>query len=314
MDKTDKLEVFVIVARTRSFSAAARQINLTPSAVSKMINRLEETLGIALFDRSTKTLTLTFEGETYLDCCVRILSDLEETERQIKDLKSVPSGRLRITSSVPIGVRHIQPLVPKFNSCFPDVDIDLSLADDVVDMVDQRIDIAIRVGKLQDSSLIARKLCNSRRVLVASPDYIARKGMPRTPHDLVSHDCLQFNMNGALNEWPFLINGAVQSIASGGKYSANNGETIRHLALSAVGIARLAWFQVGNDIVEGRLVALLEEFHPNDIQGIYAIFFSHRFVSSRVRSYVDFLIENLGDERPFLGAKYQRQALSGAPA
>lgn len=312
MDRIDKLRVFAIVARAGSFSAAARQVNLTPSAVSKMINRLEEDVAVALFDRSTKTLSLTVEGSTYLDCVNRVLSDLEETERQLAEQKTVPRGRLRISSSIPIGVRHIQPLIPKFNSQFPDVEIDLNLADNVVDLVEQSIDVAIRVGESQDSSFIARKLCNSRRVVAASPDYIRRFGAPCRPEELVEHECLKFNMKRALNEWPFLIDGAVQSVQLGGKYTANNGETIRHLALSGVGIARLAWFQIGHDVAEGRLVPLLEEFHPNDIQGVYAIFFGHRFVSSRVRSFVDFLIDNLSGERPFLGGRYYRQAL-GSP-
>jgi DNA-binding transcriptional LysR family regulator len=307
MDRIDKLKAFAIVVRAGSFSAAARQVNLTPSAVSKIINRLEEELGVALFDRSTKTLALTVEGTTYLECVNRVLTDLEETERQLSQQKIVPRGKLRISSSIPIGVRHIQPLIPLFNTQFPDVEIDLNLTDHVIDLVEQHVDVAIRVGESQDSSLIARKLCNSRRVVVASPEYIKRCGYPRHPEELARHECLQFNMKRALNEWSFLIDGAVQSVPLGGKYSANNGETIRHLALSGVGLARLAWFQVGHDVADGRLVPLLEEFHPNDVQGVYAIFFGHRFVSSRVRSFVDFLIENLSGERPFLGGRYYRQ-------
>lgn len=309
MDRIDKLKMFAVVSRSGSFSAAARQVNLTPSAVSKMVQRLEDDLSVALFDRSTKTLALTVEGATYLSCVNRVLAELAETEQQLAEQKTAPRGKLRISSSIPIGVRHIQPLIPLFNSRFPDVDIDLNLDDRVVDLVEQGIDVAIRVGESDDSSFLARKICHSRRVVVASPDYIRRHGLPRHPDELAGHACLKFNMKRALNEWPFFIDGALRAVALQGKYTANNGETLRHLALSGAGIARLAWFQVGHDVAEGRLVPLLEAFHPNDIQGVYAIFFGHRYVSSRVRFFVDFLIENLGGERPFLGGRYYQQAL-----
>ncbi len=301
MDKTDKLDCFVTVVRAGTFSSAARQLLLTPSAVSRLVSRLESEVGATLFDRTTKSLKLTEEGRVLYEGALRITADIEEIYQRVSRNQSEPHGRLRISSSVPIGVRHIQPLLPKFVARYPKVQIDLSLSDEVVDMVAQGADVAIRVGPLKDSTFIAKKLCSSRRAVVACPDYLSQFGTPKHPSDLSQHACLAFNTHVRLNDWPFLIDGSIETIAGGGNISANNGETLRHLALTGAGIARLAWFQIGADVRDGRLIPLLEEFHPQDLQGIYAIFFKQKQISSRVRSFVDFLSEELPSKASFLG-------------
>jgi DNA-binding transcriptional LysR family regulator len=309
LDRAGKMEVFVEVVNAGSISAAARKLQLTPSAVSKLLSRIEEDLGVRLIDRSTKSLKLTPEGELYYHRSVRIISDIEETIQEVSEGRSLPRGRLRINCSVPIGVRHIQPLIPEYLQRYPEMNIDLSLTDTLVDLLEERVDVAIRIGPIQDSSLKARKLCDSRRVIAASPEYLRRCGIPLLPADLSQHNCLNFNMRPLLNEWPFVQDGAPVSVPIRGSISANNGESLRQFILSGAGIARLAWFQIGHDIVERRLVPLLEPFHPNDQQGVYAIFFGHKYTSARVRTFIDFLAEKFSAERPFLGADLRRRAL-----
>jgi DNA-binding transcriptional LysR family regulator len=310
LDRSGKMEVFVEVVNSGSISAAARKLQLTPSAVSKLLSRVEEDLGVRLIDRSTKSLKLTPEGELFYHRSVRIISDIEETIQEVSEGRSLPRGRLRINSSVPIGVRHIQPLIPEYMQRYPQMSIDVSLTDTLVDLLEEKVDVAIRIGPIQDSSMRARKLCESRRVIAASPDYLARHGVPLLPTDLIQHNCLNFNIRPLLNEWPFLRDGAPISVPIRGTISANNGESLRQLILSGTGVARLAWFQIGHDILEHRLVPLLEPFHPGDQQGIYAIFFGHKYTSARVRTFIDFLAEKLGTERPYLGADLRRRALA----
>lgn len=182
----------------------------------------------------------------------------------------------------------------------------MSLDDGLANIIDTQMDVAVRLGTLKDSALRARKLNESRRVIVASPAYIAARGRPETPADLARHECIQFNLGAHLNEWPFLVDGKLTTTQSGGRYLANNGETVRALAISGVGLARMAWFQVGEAITAGDLVPVLEDFHPEDSQGVYALFFNHRYISTRVRAFVDFLAESLGQEKPFIGAEHYR--------
>lgn len=306
MDKADRLRVFSEVARSGSFSAAAREFNLTPSAVSKTITRIEDELRVPLFDRSTKKLALTREGEIFLETADRVSAEIEMAKQKILESRYQPMGLLRISCSVGIGVRRILPLLPEFNRRYPNVEIDVNLDDGLTDIIDAHVDVAVRVGTLKDSALRARKLTESRRLIVGSPEYLAAHGIPESPSDLTRHECIQFNLGAHLNEWPFMMDGKLITTQSGGRYLANNGETVRSLAMSGVGLARLSWFQVGEAVTSGHLVPLLEEFHPNDSQGVYALFFNHRYISTRVRAFVDFLAEVLGQEKPFIGADYYR--------
>jgi DNA-binding transcriptional LysR family regulator len=304
------MEVFVQVVNAGSFSAAARAMGLTPSAVSKVVSRIEERLRTRLVDRSTRHLKLTPEGEIYYSCCVRIVADIEEAEHAISASTSQLHGLLRVNSSVPIGTYWIEPLAEEFLARHPRLSLDLSLSDEVVDLLEERADIAIRIGPLQDSSLRVRKLCDSRRVITASPAYLRRHGVPRTPADLARHNCLAFNLKPSLNAWPFVVDGKAISMPVRGNFTGNNGLTLQNMALRGLGLARLAWFQVGDAVRAGRLVPVLEEFHPGDVQGVYALFLAHRFVSPRVRGFIDFLVERMGEARPWLGA----DAASASPA
>lgn len=307
-DRTGRMEAFIRVVSSGSFSAAARAMKLTPSAVSKLMSRIENQLGVRLIDRSTRQLKLTPEGELYYSRCVKIVADIEDAEHSITEHLTQPRGRLRVNSTMGIGVHRIQPLIPEFLLRYPQIELDLSLSDAVVDLIEEQAEVAIRVGPMQDSSLTARKICESRRVIVASPAYLQKNGVPKTPADLSNHNCLAYNLRPTLNEWPFMIDGDVRPIAVRGNFRGNNGETLRHMALRGAGLARLGWFQVGEDVREGRLVPVLENFHAGEQQGVYAVFFGARHTSARVRCFVDFLVEKLGRSHPWLAAEYAATA------
>ncbi len=288
-----EMVVFAHVIKTGSFSAAARDLNLTPSAVSKLVSRLEERLGVALMTRTTRRLRLTEEGKTYYRRCIGIISDIEETERAITESADVPRGLLRVNSSTPFAVCHIIPIISEFTARYPEVELDLSLTDRVVDLTEARADVAIRLGPLADMALRARKLLESQRAVVASPEYLAVHRAPKSPADLSSHNCLRFNFQTSLNEWPFIEGRKMVTMAAAGNLSASNGEALRQLAVSGMGIVRLAEYVLGDDITHGRLVPLLTSYNPGDSQDIFAIFFGHQHMPARVRCFVDFLVEKI---------------------
>ena len=296
------MEAFIRVVGAGSFSAAARAMKLSPSAVSKLMSRIESQLGVRLVDRSTRQLKLTPEGEIYYNHCVKIVSDIEEAEHAVMAHLDQPRGRLRVNSTMGVGVHQILPVVPEFLSRFPQIELDLSLSDEVVDLIEEQAEVAIRVGPLQDSSLKARKICDNRRVVVAAPSYLEEHGIPRHPDDLLHRNCLTYNLRSTLNEWPFMVDDAVRQITVKGNFRGNSGETLRQLAVGGAGIARLGWFQVGEDVKQGRLVPLLEEFHAGEHQGVFAVFFGARHTSVRVRCFVDFLVEKLGRVQPWTAA------------
>ena len=296
MNRGGEMEVFVRVVELGSFSAAARKLRITPSAVSKLITRMEERLGIPLVIRTTRSLTLTPEGGEYYERARRIVSEIEEAEESVASGSGTPRGYLRVNSNIPFAWHILNPLIPRFLASYPGIMLDLILSDLTVDLIGERADIAIRTGNLSDSALKARKLLESRRMVVAAPDYLSRRGCPQTPEDLAEHNCLSFNLRRNLDEWPFVEgrrNERVSRIAISGDVRVDNGETMRQLALAGVGIARLSEFHVGRDIEEGRLVRILEEFNPGDTEPIHAIYVAHDLVPSRVRAFIDFLVENL---------------------
>lgn len=301
-NRAGEMEVFVEAVEQGNFTAAGKRLNLSPSAVSKVITRIEERLGARLLLRSTRALQVTPEGEIYLQRALRIVAEIEETERVVASgAAAAPRGRLRVNSSVGFGTRYIVPLVPRFLACYPEVRLDLSLADNVIDLIEDRADVVIRTGPMRDSGLKARKLGESRRVVVASPDYLARHGIPATPDDLTRHNCLGFNFRSSLNEWPFRYPGVagVAGKAVFGNVEANNGSTVRQLCLAGLGLARVGQFHVQSDLDQGNLVAVLEPFNPEDLEMIHAVFVGHDYLAPRIRAFVDFLAGrvNLADPR-----------------
>ena len=292
-DRARSLEIFATVVSERSFSAAGRLLDLSPSAVSRAIDRIETRLGVRLLLRSTRALTLTAEGHAYLGAARRILSDLDNVEQEIAD-QGAPRGRLRISAALSHGRLCVVPLLGDFGRRYPHILVDIGLTDTLVDVAGGQADVAIRFGPLADSPLTARKLGETRRVIVASPDYLARRGTPQLPEDLHGHNCLSFNFRRAEPIWPFRKDGRDYSLTVKGSIEANNGETLGQLAAAGVGVTRVGAFSVADEIASGRLVPLLEEFNPGDIETIHAVFVGGSNTPARVRVFVDFLAERLG--------------------
>lgn len=276
-----------------SFSAAGRQLGLTPSAVSRAVDRIEARLGVRLLLRTTRALALTAEGQTYLGAARRILADLEDAEREIAD-QGAPRGRLRISAALSHGRLCVVPLLGEFVRRYPHILVDIGLTDALVDVAAGQADVAIRFGPLADSALTARKLGETRRVIVAAPDYLARHGTPRVPADLYRHNCLNFNFRRAEPVWPFREDGEDYTLSVQGSVEANNGETLGQLAAAGVGVTRVGAFSVADELADGRLVPVLEAFNPGDIEIIHAVFVGGANTPARVRVFVDFLADRLG--------------------
>lgn len=296
-NRAGEMDVFVQVATLRSFSAAGRKLRLSPSAVSKLVTRLEERLGTRLLVRTTRSLQLTPEGEIYLEKARAILADIHEAERIVAAGGAmVPRGLLRVSASVAFGVHSIVPIIPDFLERYPEIELDISLTDSVIDIVGERADVAIRAGALRDSSLKARKLMESRRVIVASPSYAERNGLPATPDELDQHNCLTFNFRPTAEGWPFRDpqSGAHFVRIVQGNFQANNGPTVRSLCVAGVGLARIGQFHVQPDIDAGRLVTVLEDFNPEDIEHVHAVYAGHEHLAARIRAFIDFLVNRIG--------------------
>lgn len=289
--RSGEMEVLVRVAQEGSLSAAARTLGLTPSAVSRIIARTEQRLGTRLLLRTTRAITFTAEGEAYLRGARRILADLAEVEDAIAD-QSVPKGRLRVSAALGHGRQAIVPLVAAFSARYPNIVVDLTLGDEVVDILGGQADVAVRFGPLPDSPLTARKIGETGQVVVASPDYLARHGTPQVPEDLLQHNCLRFNFRRAEPNWPFVRDGEVFSLKVCGNIECSSGEALAQLARVGAGIARIGAFTVNKDIGRGDLIPLLESFNPGEREPIHAVFVGGPTMPARVRLFVDFLIEH----------------------
>lgn len=292
-NRSGEMEVFARVVDLGGFSAAARALRLTPSAVSKLVARLEARLGTRLVNRSTRKLQLTPEGQAFYERCARILADIDEAEREAA-AGTAPRGRVRVNANVPFGLHHLLPLVPDFLARHPEVVLDIVLTDQVIDLLEERADVAIRTGPLRASRLVARKLGESRMAVVATAGYLERRGIPRTLSDLERHNRIGFNFARTIEEWPFLEAGAVRTMPASGNVQVGDGETARRLALAGVGLARLALFHVGPDIGAGRLQTVLEDFNPGDAEDVHAVFVGQGGrLPSRVRAFIDYLAERV---------------------
>lgn len=290
INRSGEMEVFARVVELGGFSQAARSLRMTPSAVSKLIARLESRLGVRLIIRSTRKLQLTEEGATFHARAIRVLSDLDEAERSVATCQ-IPRGRLRVNANVAFGWHYLLPLAPRFMAAHPDVQLDITITDQVVDLMDERADVAIRVGPMRPSQLIARKLGESPALIVASPAYLARHPAPASPAELAAHDLITFNFARQSNEWPFLIDGQRVSLPAHGRVTIGDGESARRLALAGQGLTRLALFHVAADIASGALVAVLQDFNPGDVEDINAVYVGHGgHLPARVRAFIDFLV------------------------
>ncbi|EJN40340.1 transcriptional regulator [Pseudomonas sp. GM84] len=289
--RSGEMEVFAKVVDEGSLSAAARALGLTPSAVSRIIARTEQRLGTRLLLRTTRAITLTAEGDAYLHGARRILADMIEVEEAITD-QGVPRGRLRVSAALGHGRQTVVPLVAAFSALYPQVLVDLTLSDEITDILGGQADVALRFGHLPDSSLSARFIGDTGEVIVASPAYLERCGTPLQPEDLARHNCLRFNFRRAVSEWPFVREGQAFSLKVAGNIECSSGEALAQMAKVGAGIARIGTFTVADELRSGELVPLLEAYNPGDREPIHAVFVGGPAMPARVRVFVDFMVAN----------------------
>ncbi|WP_398473462.1 LysR family transcriptional regulator [Tardiphaga sp.] len=294
VNRSGEMEVFTRVVELGGFSTAARAFQMTPSAVSKLVARLEARLGVRLINRSTRKLQLTPEGTAFYERALRILDEMAAAEREAA-VGATPSGLLRVNTSVPFGLHCLLPLLPGFAKRYPEIKVDVTLTDLVVDLLEQRADVAIRVGHMRESRLLARKLGESRLVVVGSPAYLAERGTPATPDDLAEHNLLDFCFGKWKSGWPFkLPNGETITVMPSGNALVSDGEAMHRITVAGMGLARVGRFHVEADIAAGRLVPVLEQFNPGDIEPIHAVFVGHGGqLPARVRAFLDYMAENV---------------------
>jgi DNA-binding transcriptional LysR family regulator len=291
-NRSAEMEVFVRVVDLGGFTAAARSFHLTPSGVSKLVSRLEARLGTRLINRTTRKLQLTEEGQAFYQSSLRILSEIEEAEREAGS-GAAPRGHLMVNSNIPFGMLHLMPLLPRFLVEHPDITLDIVLTDTVINLMQERADVAIRVGPLGASRLVARKLGTSRMAVVAAPTYLARFGEPKTPAELTSHRGIGWTFPRSIRGWPFRRGERIEEVLPPPAARASDGEAARRLALGGVGCARLALFHIGPDIQAGRLVPVLQNYNPGDREDIHAIYLGHAGpLPARVRTFIDFLAKH----------------------
>ncbi|MDF3832282.1 LysR family transcriptional regulator [Cupriavidus basilensis] len=293
----DELQAFATVVDTGSITAAAEQLDLTVSATSRTLARLEEKLKTTLLRRTTRRLALTEEGQAFLQNARAIIDSVEGAEEQMLARREKPSGRLRVDAASPFMLHVIVPLVHGYRERFPQVELELNSNEGIIDLLERRTDVAIRIGRLKDSTLHSRLIGNSRLRILASPAYLDAHGQPRKVEDLGKHALLGFNQPESLNVWPILdADGEPYRIAPA--VWSSSGETLRQLALDGAGIVCLSDFMTAQDRESGRLVQILAR-HTQDVrQPIQAVYYRNTAISSRIASFLDYLIEALGGKTP----------------
>ena len=295
MDRLKVIETFVAVATKGSLTAAAKVEGVAPAVLGRRIDALEESLGVKLLTRTTRRITLTREGGAFLEDCQRLLTDLANAEANVSAGSVKVSGSLRVTAPAGFGRRHVAPMVPRFLAQHPRLHVSLNLSDRLVDLANEGFDCAIRVGDLPDSSLIAVRLADNRRLCVATPEYLARAGAPRQPSDLVRHECLLLSSESSQTRgWAFVVDGAVTHLRPSGRLDCSDGQVLHAWCLEGHGIAwRSAW-EVADDLAEGRLVSVLDEFAAPPT-GIYAVYAQRKHQPLRLRLWLEFLKQTWGN-------------------
>jgi DNA-binding transcriptional LysR family regulator len=304
MDRTAEMTAFVRAVELGGFTPAAREMGLTPSALSKLVSRLEDRLGVRLLTRSTRRQQMTAEGEAFFNRARPILSAIDEAEAEIAQAGQYPRGLLRLHCGSAFGMHQLTPAIPLFLEAYPDVELELTISDQLPGPGEDHFDLIVRIGALDDSSAIARRICNVERVNCAAPAYLARCGTPRTPDDLQQHNCLWITSLPALRRWPFDTDDGVRVVHIGGNVVANNTETVLQLALAGVGITRLTDIVAGEALRSGALVPILTDWHHVEPVPLYATYPGGRHVSPKVRAMIDFLVDTFG-QMPW------RQAVAG---
>lgn len=294
MDLFKQISAFVNAASRGSLSAAAEVEGVTPAVIGRRLDALEARLGVKLLVRTTRKLSLSFEGQAFLEDCSRILNDLANAEASVSLGGVKASGHLRVSAPAGFGRRHVAPLVGAFLDLHPDVTVNLDLSDRLVDLVNEGIDCAVRIGELADSSLVSLKLGEMRRVVVASPDYLRRRGTPTSLEALADHECLSL---GPQRGWVFRDlerEGATMTVKVGGRFECNDGAVLHEWAIAGRGLTWRSVWEVGADLSAGRLISVLDDF-ASPPMGIYAVFPQRRHLPLRVRLFIDHLKNTYGN-------------------
>lgn len=290
IDNLAPIVAFVRIAETRSFTSAANQLGISGPAVSKAIARLERHLGAKLFNRTTRSVALTDDGQVFLERCRRILDDVQEAEELLTSRRLTPRGRLRVQMPLGFGRNVVLPMLPSFLSKYPDLVVDVDLSDRIVDFAEEGLDVAVRIGEIADSRVIARKIYDIRFVTCASPAYLTKHGTPRKPEDLTKHQCLPYWMPqiGRHREWPFAHRGVHFSVAVSGKLNVNNSEALIDAAINGAGIVSVATFLAAEAVKAGKLKVVMRNFVTLG-PPVSVVYLPSRHLSARVRAFLEFL-------------------------
>lgn len=289
-----EMAIFQRVAERGSFAGAAKDVSLSPSAVAKLITRLEQRLGVRLVNRTTRRLALTAEGEIYLDRVREILGAIDAVESEITSARAAPRGHLRVHTFPVIAAHQLAPALPDFLARHPHITFDFMVTNRIVDLVGENVDVSLRIGPLEDSGLVSRKIVDLTRVVCASPSYLARHGRPIEPSDLARHACLTLSRNPGSASWPFRINGKLTRIDVKGPVSADSADMLLQLAIGGAGILRLSEHVVARAIHEGLLQPVLQDAQDPETYPLYALLPPGRHQAPKVKAFIDFLVERLG--------------------
>jgi DNA-binding transcriptional LysR family regulator len=294
-DALQEMAVFARVAAAGSLSAAARELGLSPALISRRLAALESRLGVRLVNRTTRSLNLTVEGTRYYDACIRVLAEIAEADAEVALGRAEPQGTLRVALPASFGHQHVAPLVPQFATRYPKLQLALSLSDRAVNVMEEGFDVAVCITQLHDTSVAARKLAPNRRVVCASPAYLAAHGTPLTPQDLAKHNCLitrEFS-----SSWEYRHeDGRAGAVRVQGRYVCDNWEVLREWALAGLGIALKSTWDVHRQLDEGSLVALLPGYTFHSDVAIYAVYPHRRFLAAKTRVFIDFLAQSFGPQ------------------
>jgi len=295
MQDLERMAIFARVVETKSFSAAARRLGLSKSLVSKHVSQLEKSVGARLLNRTTRNMSLTEAGAVFYDHCARIVVELEEAKLAVGRLHSEPRGVLKLSASVAFGTLHIAPALPEFLARHPEVSIDMVITDRFVDMAEEGYDLAIRIAKDPGQNLVARRLACVNRRMCATPEYFARRGVPRVPEDLLQHNCLTYTHFNPQDPWRLQGPTGEISVPASGNLRLNDDEALAQAVLGGLGVGLLPTFIIGQELQSGRLQAVLSEYVALERQ-IYSVYLPNRHLSAKVRAFIDFLLARFGPE------------------
>lgn len=299
LDLTD-VALFARTCATRNLSAAGREFGLSPAASSARMSHLEKQLGARLLHRTTRSVTLTQDGETFLERAVALLDAAEQAAGSVGSASQAPQGMLRVAASVSFGRLHIVPALREFLHAYPGIRLDLRLSDRIIDMAENAIDVAIRIGPLRDSAMVARKLAPSHLVLCASPGYLAERGAPQHPQDLAGHECLVL---GSMHPWPFRMpDGSSLAVRVKGQMASDNGEALRDASVAGLGIALQSTWAISEQLKDGRLVKVLPEYPIAVDAVVSAVYLNRSFLPPKTRAFIDFFAARFGGDAPYWDA------------